>query len=66
MVSITGFNLENFMFVCYDDLVEDFHGTMLKIAKFLGSDKTEFKDENARVGWRENADNKWTKPGNQK
>jgi hypothetical protein len=40
----------------------DFDGTMLKIAKFLGSDKTEFIDENKRIGWRSKSDNAWTKP----
>lgn len=53
---------DNFMFICYDDLVNDFQGTMLKIAKFLGSNKTEFVDETKRVGWHEKEDNKWEKP----
>lgn len=52
----------NFMFVCYDELVSDFQGTMLKIAKFLGSDKTKFIDEENRVGWHEVQDNNWEKP----
>jgi len=52
----------NFMFVKYDDLVDDFRGGMLKIAQFLGSDKTEFVDEQRRVGWREKQDDAWQKP----
>lgn len=52
----------NFLAVCYDDLVVDFQGTMLRIAHFLGSNKTEFVDENRRVGWREKSDNGWQKP----
>jgi len=52
----------NFLTVSYDDLVSSFHGTMLNIAHFLGSDKTEFIDENKRVGWRAKSDDAWKKP----
>ena len=52
----------NFMMVSYDDLATDFHETMLRIAHFLGSDKTEFIDENKRVGWRAKSDDAWQKP----
>ena len=57
-------NKPNFIIVSYDSLVKDFHGTMLRVAHFLGSKKTEFKDEQKRVGWREKEDNAWEKPGN--
>ncbi len=52
----------NFMLVCYDELVSNFQGTMIKIANFLGSDKNTFIDEERRVGWRERQDIKWEKP----
>lgn len=55
----------NFMMLSYDDLVNDFQGTMLTVATFLGSNKwSEFVDEQKRVGWREKSDNAWEKPGN--
>jgi hypothetical protein len=55
---------KNFMMLKYDDLAHNFYWTMRKVAKFLGSNKTEFKDENRRVGWRAKGDNDWKKPGN--
>ena len=58
------FNKPNFIMLSYDSLVDDFQGTMLRVAHFLGSDKTEFVDEQKRVGWREKQDNAWEKPGN--
>lgn len=41
----------NIKHVCYDDLLKDFPGTMRTIAEFLGSDKCDFEDIRARVGW---------------
>ena len=42
---------DNFHTVAYENLINNFEPTMLKIAKFLGSDKTEFLNESDRVGW---------------
>jgi hypothetical protein len=42
--------LDNLICVKYEDLINDFHNTMLKIAKKLGSDKTEFVNIDKRVG----------------
>jgi hypothetical protein len=42
---------ENVKLVCYDDIVADFNGTMLDIAKWIGSDKTEFENIKQRIGW---------------
>ena len=53
----------NFMMLYYDDLVNDFEKTMLKISEFLESDKTTFKDEKRRVGWWDSQDKEWKKPG---
>ena len=41
----------NYMPVSYDRLKENFYEEMLKIAKFLGSNKTEFSREKQRIGW---------------
>lgn len=41
----------NFMIVSYDHLKEDFQEEMLKVAKFLGTDKTDFTQEKERIGW---------------
>ena len=41
----------NYMCIAYEDIVFDFEVTMYEIAKFLGSDKTEFIRETKRVGW---------------
>lgn len=53
----------NFLMLSYNDLANDFDGTMLQVAQFLGSNKTKFVDEHQRVGWREKQDNAWKKPG---
>jgi len=55
-------NKPNFKIVSYDDMVDDFQKTMLDMSKFLGVNKTNFKDTDTRVGWREEADNTWIKP----
>jgi len=52
----------NFLTISYDDLVADFHRTMMQVAEFLGSDRTEFVDEEKRVGWRAKSDDAWKKP----
>ncbi len=57
-------NKSNFMFLYYDDLANNFEETMLRVAHFLGSNKTQFQDEQKRVGWREREDDAWEKPGN--
>lgn len=41
----------NVVSVKYDDMVEDFKPTMAYIAARLGSDLTEFKDIDRKVGW---------------
>ena len=47
---------DNYMPIFYDLLIADFKGTMLNIAKFLGSDKTVFINETSRVGWYDSKD----------
>lgn len=42
---------ENLMAVRYEDLIENFDDTMLKVAKYMGSDKTEFENTTDRIGW---------------
>jgi hypothetical protein len=52
-----------FLGLKYEDLVNDFRGTMLGVAGLLGSNRTEFVDEPQRVGWRDPRDNaNWRKP----
>ena len=41
----------NVISVKYDDMLEDFNGTMSYIAARLGSDVTEFKNIDRKVGW---------------
>lgn len=42
----------NLLIVTYENLKNDFHSTMLKIAKFLESNKTNFEDIKFRIGWK--------------
>ena len=42
---------ENAHLVSYRELRVDFQAEMLKIAQFLGSDRTEFENITDRVGW---------------
>ena len=41
----------NVVSVKYDDLMNNFKGTMAYIASRLGSDLTEFKNVDRKVGW---------------
>lgn len=42
---------DNFLTVHYEELLSNFQEEMLKIAKFLGSEKTEFENIERKVGW---------------
>jgi hypothetical protein len=47
---------DNGYIVRYENLINDFDNTMLNIAKFLKSNKTEFINESYRVGWYNKSD----------
>jgi len=42
---------ENVHLMKFDDLLDDFNGELAKLAKAVGSDKTEFVNIEERVGW---------------
>lgn len=44
-------SIDNILVVRYEDLLENFHETMMIIANKLGSDKTEFVNIKEKVGW---------------
>lgn len=43
--------LPNVYLISFDDVKNDFQKSMIDIAKFLGSDKTEFKTIDKKIGW---------------
>lgn len=50
------YSCPNYMPVSYDDLMEDYDSTMIRVAQFLGSDKREFTKEKSRIGWYDKSD----------
>jgi len=58
--SWTNIKRDNLIFIRYEDLIQDFHNTMLYISRKLGSDRTNFINMDKRLGVLHKGADVWT------